>query len=122
MSATYSGGLYISKSKMQFGQSTPTIKTLKSNFTMDFYLPEGINLRMKAVHYYNNMNNKDKSFFLGTVDINYSINRWYFSLALDNIFNRKVYVNSTSSDLRENTTVYYIRPRIFLFRVRYRLL
>lgn len=122
MSATYSGGLYISKSKMQFGQSTPTITTLKSNFTMDFYLPEGINLRMKAVHYYNNMNNKDKSFFLGAVDINYSIKRWYFSLALDNIFNRKVYVNSTSSDLRENTTVYYIRPRIFLFRVRYRLL
>lgn len=122
MSVAYSSGLYVSKLKMQFGGSTPTIKTLRNNFTMNFYLPKGIDLRMKAVHYYNNLNNKDKSFFLGDIDINYSIKRWYFSLAFDNIFNRKMYVNSTSSDLRENMTFYHIRPRTFIFRVRYRIL
>lgn len=77
---------------------------------------------MKAIHYYNNLNNKDKSFFLGDIDINYTIKRWYFSLAFDNIFNRKMYVNSTSSDLHENITFYHIRPRTFMFRVRYRIL
>lgn len=122
MSVLYSSGLYISKSKMQFGGAIPTIKTLRSNFTMDFFLPKGINLRMKAIHYYNNLNNKDKSFFLGDIDINYTIKRWYFSLAFDNIFNRKMYVNSTSSDLHENITFYHIRPRTFMFRVRYRIL
>ena len=122
VSVAYSSGLYISKSKMQFGSSIPTIKTLSSNFTAGFYLPKGINLRMKAVHYYNSLNSKDKSFFLGDIDINYMIRRWYFSLAFDNIFNRKMYVNSTSSDLRENMTFYPIRPRTFIFRVRYRIL
>lgn len=122
MSAAYSTGLYISNSKIQSGGIIPTIKTLRSSFTLDFYLSKDINLRMKAVHYYNNLNNKDRSFLLGDVDINYSLKRWYLSLSFDNIFNRKMYVNSTSSDLRENMTFYHIRSRTLMFRVRYRIL
>ena len=72
---------------------------------------------MNFAYYYNNRNEKDKSFILSNADASYAIKRWNFTLVVDNLWNQ----NSFSTELQENTTIYRIRPRSVLLKVRYRI-
>lgn len=121
MAFSYEGTYYQSQTRMKGSEEMPTLRTLKNNASLAFYLPEDITLGVNMSHYYNNLNRENTSFLLGEATVNYSYKRWSFTVACDNIFNRKAYVYSTSSELTENTSVYHIRPRSVLLKIRLRI-
>lgn len=121
MAFSYEGTCYRSRTRMKGGGDMPALKTLKNNASLEFYLPQSITLGMSASHYYNNLNRGRPSFLLGEAKARYTHQRWSFTLSCDNLFNRKSYVYSTSSGLTENTSVYPIRPRSILLKIRVRI-
>lgn len=121
MAIDYSNSWYIIKSRMKLGSSVPTQKTFKSKLAFNFFIAKALSLNMNFAYYYNNRNEKDKSFILSNADASYAIKRWNFTLVVDNLWNQKQYINSFSTELQENTTIYRIRPRSVLLKVRYRI-
>lgn len=121
MAFSYDGTFYRSQTKMQGGGDMPVLKTWSNQALIEIYLPHEITLGAGVSHDYNNLNQTDKSFLLGEVNIKYTYKRWSFTLSCDNLFNRKTYVYSTSRELTEHTSVYHIRPRSILLKVRYRI-
>lgn len=121
MAFSYEGTYYQSQTRMKGGEYMQTLRTLKNKASLEFYLPPNVTLSVNASHYYNNMNRGNPSFLLGEATARYSHKRWAFTLSCDNLFNRKTYVYSTSSGLTESTSVYHIRPRSVLLKIRYRI-
>ncbi len=121
MSLSYDGSFHQSRTSMNNGKDMPILRTLSNNVSLEFYLPYDITFGASASHYYNNLNKDDASFLLGEANVKYTYKRWAFTLSCDNIFNRKSYVYSTSSGLTERTSVYHIRPRSFLLKIRCRI-
>lgn len=121
LSFSYDGSYYQSQTRMKTGEDMPLLRTVSNNASLEFYLPYDITLGASASHYYNNLNNDDASFLLGEANIKYTYKRWSFTLSCDNIFNKKSYVYSTSNGLTENTSIYHIRPRSILLKIRCRI-
>lgn len=121
LSFCYDGSYYQSHTRMKTGEDMPILKTISNNASLEFYLPYDITLGASASHYYNNLNNDDGSFLLGEANIKYTYKRWSFTLSCGNIFNKKSYVYSTSNGLTENTSIYHIRPRSILLKIRCRI-
>ena len=121
MAIDYSNSWYIIKSRMKLGSSVPTQNTFKSKLAFNFFIAKALSLNMNFAYYYNNRNEKDKSFILSNAEASYAIKRWNFTLVVDNLWNQKQYINSFSTELQENTTIYRIRPRSVLLKVRYRI-
>ena len=121
MAIDYSNSWYIIKSRMKLGSSVPTQNTFKSKLAFNFFMAKALSLNMNFAYYYNNRNEKDKSFILSNAEASYAIKRWNFTLVVDNLWNQKQYINSFSTELQENTTIYRIRPRSVLLKVRYRI-
>lgn len=121
LSFSYGGSYYQSQTRMKTGEDMPLLRTVSNNASLEFYLPYDITLGASASHYYNNLNNDDASFLLGEANIKYTYKRWSFTLSCDNIFNKKSYVYSTSNGLTENTSIYHIRPRSILLKIRCRI-
>ena len=122
MAIDYSNSWYIIKSRMKLGSSVPTQNTFKSKLAFNFIITKALSLNMNFAYYYNNRNEKDKSFILSNAEASYAIKRWNFTFVVDNLWNQKQYINSFSTELQENTTIYRIRPRSVLLKVRYRIL
>ena len=121
LSFSYDCSYYQSQTRMKTGEDMPLLRTVSNNASLEFYLPYDITLGASALHYYNNLNNDDASFLLGEANIKYTYKRWSITLSCDNIFNKKSYVYSTSNGLTENTSIYHIRPRSILLKIRCRL-
>lgn len=121
LSVSYDGSYYQSQTRMKIGGDMPLLRTMSSNASLEFYLPYDIALGTKVSYCYNNLNNDDTSFLLGEANIKYTYRSWSFTLLCDNIFNKKSYVYSTSDALTENTSIYHIRPRSILFKIRCRI-
>lgn len=121
MSFNYDGAYFQSYTHIKYGEDMPVLRTLTNNASLEFYLPHDITLGASASHYYNNLNNDDSSFLLGEANVKYTYKRWSFTLLCDNIFNRKNYVYSTSIGLTENTSIYHIRSRSVMLRIRCRI-
>ena len=121
LSFSYDCSYYQSQTRMKTGEDMPLLRTVSNNASLEFYLPYDITLGANASHYYNNLNNDDASFLLGEANIKYTYKRWSITLSCDNIFNKKSYVYSTSNGLTENTSIYHIRPRSILLKIRCRL-
>ena len=121
LSFSYNGSYSQSQTRMKTGEDMPLLRTISNNALLEFYLPYDITLGASALHYYNNLNNDDASFLLGEANIKYTYKRWSITLSCDNIFNKKSYVYSTSNGLTENTSIYHIRPRSILLKIRCRL-
>lgn len=121
LSVSYDGSYYQSQTRMKAGEDMPLLRTISNNASLEFYLPYDIILGAEVSYYYNNLNNDDTSFLLGEANIKYTYKRWSFTLLCGNIFNKKCYVYSTSSGLTENTSIYHIRPRSVLLKIRCRI-
>ncbi len=121
LSISYEGEYYQSASRQKGFDSMPWIKTLTNKGTLDFNLPGGISIRTSVYHYYNNFNDGDKSFILLNAEARYSIKRFSFTLSCDNLLNRKEYVYSSRSALTESNSIYNIRPRSILLKIRFRI-
>lgn len=119
---SYNGTYYQSQINMIDGGEMPMLRTLTNNTSFEFYLPYNISLGAGISHYYNNLNTAgNTSFLLGEVNMKYSYKKWFFTLTYDNVFNKKDYIYSTSSGLTESTSIYQIRPRSILLKIRYRI-
>ena len=105
MAIDYSNSWYIIKSRMKLGSSVPTQNTFKSKLAFNFILTKALSLNMNFAYYYNNRNEKDKSFILSNAEASYAIKRWNFTLVVDNLWNQKQYINSFSTELQENTYI-----------------
>lgn len=122
MAIDYSNSWYITKSRMKFGATVPVQNNFKSKLAFNFLITNALSLNMNFSYYYNNRNEKDKSFILSNAEASYAIKRWHFAFGVDNLWNQKQYIYSFSTELQENTTIYRIRPRGVLLKVRYRIL
>lgn len=122
MDIDYSNSWRITKSRMKFGATVPTQNTFKSKLAFNFLITNALSLNMNFSYYYNNRNEKDKSFILSNAEASYAIKRWHFAFGVDNLWNQKQYIYSFSTELQENTMIYRIRPRGVLLKVRYRIL
>lgn len=121
-SVSYEGKYYQSASRQQGFERMPWLKTMTNKGTLDFNIPGGVSLRTSIYHYYNNFNDGDKSFVLLNAEAWYSIKRFTFTLSCDNLLNRKSYVHSSQSALTEAMSIYNIRPRSILLKIRFRIL
>lgn len=119
---SYDASLQQTKTKMDIGAKMPKITTIENRASIELLLPKNISLTAGAYNYYNNMNKGDKSFWLADLNAKYTIGRFTFDLALDNLFNRKTYVQVKSSRTTEQMMSYQIRPLSILLKVRLRLL
>lgn len=122
MAIDYSNSWRITKSRMRFGATVPVQNIFKSKLAFNFLITNALSLNMNFSYYYNNRNEKDKSFILSNAEASYAIKRWHFAFEVDNLWNQKQYIYSFSTELQENTTIYRIRPRGVLLKVRYRIL
>lgn len=122
LAISYEGKYYQSTSKQQEFERMPWLRTVTNNATLDFNILGGVNLRTSVYHYYNNFNDRDKSFVLLNAEARYSIKRFTFTLTCDNLLNRKSYIYSSQSALTEAMSIYNIRPRSILLKIRFRIL
>ncbi len=122
MTASHESSFYSTGSKMSGGQAMASLRSMTNDTSVDFLLPAGISLSADCSHYYNSMNEKNKSFVLCGLNAKYSLKRWLFTLLCNNLFDKKVYSRSTSSELTESISDYRIRRRSVLLTVRYRIL
>ncbi len=118
---SYQGDYTQSASWQNGSDRLPWIRTLTNNAHLNFTLPTGITLTTSIYHYYNNYNDNDKSFILLNAEARYAIKRFAFTLSCDNLLNRKKYVYSTRSALTESNSIYHIRARSVMLKIRYRI-
>ena len=122
LSVSYQGGYYQMKTQQNEGQRLPWLRTVNNSASLNFTLPAGIMFLTSLNHYYNNFNSGDKSFLLLNAEANYTIKRFSFALSCDNLLNLKTYSYSNKSALTETRSVYNIRPRSILLKVRFRII
>ena len=80
-----------------------------------------LSLTTSLYHYYNNQNERDRSFVLVNAEMQYALKRVMFLLTGDNLLNRKSYVYSNISALTETTSAYTIRQRSVMLKIRLRI-
>lgn len=121
LAASWEGCYYQTSSRQEGHNSMPWLRTVTNKASLDFTIPGGVTLKTSVYHYYNNFNNGDKSFVLLNAEARYSIKRFSFTLVCDNLLNRKTYLYSSQAALTESRSVYGIRPRSVLFKIRCRI-
>ena len=115
-------GRYCQSAGSQKGcADTPWLRTVTNKASLDFAIPGGVTLKASVYHYYNNFNDGDKSFVLLNAEARYSIKRFIFTLACDNLLGRKSYLYSSRSALTDTRSVYNIRPRSVVLKIRLRI-
>lgn len=121
LTLSHMSSFYSINSKMTGNVSMTALRTMSNDTSLNFNLPGNVSLSTTFVHYYNSMNEKDKSFVLGELSAKYAYKRWMFSLLCNNLFNKSRYTHAISSGLTENVSAYRIRQRGIMFTVRYRI-
>lgn len=121
-STSYQGGYYQMRTQQNGGQRLPWLRTFSNSASLNFTLPVEIMFLTSINHYYNNFNSRDKSFFLLNTEAKYTLNRVSFTLSCDNLLNFNTYSYSNRFALTETRSVYNIRPRSILLKVRFRII
>lgn len=122
LSASYQVQYYRMNTRQEGFQRQPWLRTMSNNASLDFTLPEGVILTTSLYHYYNSFNSGDKSFLLLNAEAKYAIKRFNFALSCDNLLNRNTYSYSSISALTEAKSVYNIRPRSIMLKIRFRII
>lgn len=122
LSVSHSSTYFTSKNKMDGVGSKTKLSSMNNETNFDVYLPGDVSLTSTLSHYYNSLNEKNKSFVLCDLSAKYSYKRWMFTLQCNNLFNKTTYSRSSSYDLAERIANYHIRQRGVMFKVRYRIL
>lgn len=121
LAASWEGSYYQTASRQRGFASMPWLRTVTNKASLVFTIPGGITLKASAYNYYNNFNDGDKSFVLLNAEARYSIKRFSFSLVCDNLLNRRTYLYSSQSALTESRSIYDIRSRSVLLKIRFRI-
>ena len=118
LAASWEGSYYQTASRQERHDPMPWLRTVTNKASLDFTILGGVTLKTSVYHYYNNFNEGDKSFVLLNAEARYSIKRFSFTLVCDNLLNRKNYLYSSQAALTESRSVYEIRPRSVLLKIR----
>ena len=121
LAASWEGNYYQTASRQEGHDPMSWLRTVTNKVSLDFTIPGGITLKTSVYHYYNNFNDGDKSFVLLNAEARYSIKRFSFTLVCDNLLNRRTYLYSNQAALTESRSVYEIRPRSVLLKIRCRI-
>ncbi len=121
LGVSYQGNYSQSATQQKGYDRFPWLRTVTNKASLDFTIPGGVTLTTSLYHYYNNFNDGDKSFLLLNAEAKYTIKRFSFTLSCDNLLNRKSYIYSDLSALTESRTIYNIRPRSVLLKIRFRI-
>lgn len=121
LAASWEGNYYQTASRQEGHDPMSWLRTVTNKASLDFTIPGGITLKTSVYHYYNNFNDGDKSFVLLNAEARYSIKRFSFTLVCDNLLNRRMYLYSSQAALTESRSVYEIRPRSVLLKIRCRI-
>ena len=121
LALSHTSSCYTISSKINHGISAMSLLSMNNDTSVDFFLPAGILVSTSFSHYYNSMNEKDKSFLLCEASARYTHKKWMFTLLCNNLFNKKNYNRSSSSSLKETIASYNIRQRGVMLKVRYRI-
>ena len=122
LSMSYQGNYSQSATRQKGLECFPWLRTVTNRGSLDFTIPGGVTLTTSLYHYYNNFNDGDKSFLLLNAEAGYSFRRFSFTLSCDNLLNRTSYIYSDLSALTESKSLYNIRPRSVLLKIRFRIL
>lgn len=120
--ASHESSYYCAGSKMSGNISMASLRSMTNDTSVDFLLPKGLSVSTTCSHYYNSLNEKNKSFVLCGVSGRFSCKKWLLTLDCSNIFNKKNYSRSNTSALTERISEYSIRQRSVLLTARYRIL
>lgn len=118
LAASWEGNYYQTASRQEGHDPMSWLRTVTNKVSLDFTIPGGITLKTSVYHYYNNFNDGDKSFVLLNAEARYSIKRFSFTLVCDNLLNRRTYLYSSQAALTESRSVYEIRPRSVLLKLK----
>ena len=118
---SYQGNYSQSATQQKGCERFPWLRTVTNKALLDFTIPGGVTLTTSLYHYYNNFNDGDRSFLLLNAEAKYTIKRFSITLSCDNLFNRKSYIYSSLSALTESKTIYNIRPRSVLIKIRFKI-
>ncbi len=121
LGVSYQGNYSQSATQQEGAERFPWLRTVTNKVSLDFTVPGGVTMTTSLYHYYNNFNDGDKSFLLLNAEAKYTIKRFIFTLSCDNLLNRKSYIYSSLSALTESKTIYNIRPRSVLLKIRLRI-
>lgn len=121
LAASWEGSYYQTASRQKGFATMPWLRTLTNKASLDLIIPGGVTLKTSVYHHYNNVNEGDKSFVLLNAEARYSIKRFSFSVVCDNFLNRRTYLYSSQSALTESRSIYNIRPRSVLLKIRIRI-
>lgn len=121
LAVSWEGNYYQTASRQEGHDPMSWLRTVTNKVSLDFTIPGGITLKTSVYHYYNNFNDGDKSFVLLNAEARYSIKRFSFTLVCDNLLNRRTYLYSSQAALTESRSVYEIRPRSVLLKIRCRI-
>lgn len=119
---TYKGSYSQSVTRQQGCKSFPWLRTLTNKASLNFTLHCGVTLTASLYHYYNNFNDADRSFLLVNAEAKYTIKRISFELSADNLLNRTAYIYSSRSAMTKSKTIYDIRPRSILLKIRFKII
>ena len=122
LAMSYQGNYSQSATRQKGHERFPWLRTVTNLGSLDFTIPGGVTFTTSLYHYYNNFNDGDKSFLLLNAEAGYSFRRFSFTLSCDNLLNRKSYIYSDLSGLTESKSLYNIRPRSVLLKIRFRIL
>ena len=122
LTTSYQGEYYWTSTKQQGFQRQPWWCSLNNATSLNFTLPGDIKFSTSLNHYYNKFSSGDKSFLLLNAEAKYAIKRFSFILSCDNLFNCDTYSYSNISALTESRSIYNIRPRSVLLKVRFRII
>ncbi|MBQ3189980.1 MAG: TonB-dependent receptor [Bacteroides sp] len=79
------------------------------------------NLNLSGEHYYNELSvNESKSMWLADIALQYNLDKWRWTVNLNNLFNQKEYRYTTYSDIKSRTSWIKMRPREYLVTLQYR--
>ena len=122
LAVAYNGNYSQSSTRQEGCSRFPWLRAMTNRATLDFTLPGGVTLTTSLYHYYNSVNEGDRSFLLLNAEAKYTAGRFGFTLSCDNLLDRRTYVYSDVSALTESKAVYDIRPRSILLKIRFRIL
>lgn len=119
---TYRGGYHKMNIRQEGFARQPWLCTINNNASFNFTLPKDFLLAASVDYYYNSINSGDKSFLLFNSELRYTFKHFDFTLLFDNLLNRNTYSYSNVLALTEAKSIYDIRPRSILLKVRFRLI
>lgn len=122
LNVVYSGGNSISRSFTSgHSESFVNVRSSSNKIAMNIYPTSLLTLTASVEDNYNNLTESDRHSWFSDVKVKYKWGRADLELELNNLFNQTVYSRVTYDDLDVHSSIWQLRPRNILMKVRLKL-